>query len=117
MRLGLLQEVDDVAVLMSTLGEAVRFLFSLERRLPAALRRQFPGQRRASHLRVFEARTSSGASPAPACRKLSAIRPSFSVRICDGTVSSTTSYPAGSTTLLRVTPSGRLKTIDLPSEW
>ncbi len=39
------------------------------------------------------------------------MRPSFSVRICEGTVNPVTSYPGGSTTLLRLTPKGRSKTM------
>ena len=64
---------------------------------------------------VLVACSTNGASPLPACKKLTAIRPSFSVRICEGTVNPVTSYPSGSTTLLRFTPNGRSKTIVFPS--
>jgi len=40
---------------------------------------------------VLVARKMSGASPLPACRKLMAMRPSFSVRICEGTLKPVTS--------------------------
>ena len=86
--LGLLQEIDDLTVLMGALGEALLLRATLEGRLPAALRSEGLGCR---DLRVLQRAPLSGASPAPAWRKLTAIRPSGSVRICAGTVRPVTS--------------------------
>ncbi len=60
------------------------------------------------------ARIMSGASAGVLFQKVMPMRPSVSCNTCDGKLHDTSSYPFGSTTALRLMPSGRLKTIVSP---
>src|SRR5207245_2954198 len=113
--LGLLEEIDDVAVLVRALGQPVVGALLRERGHRGRANDGADEDRRRLHGRSFLAVSFSGAASGPAFQNAIAMRPSDSERTCDGTLQETSSYPAGRTTELRLIPRDRENKIVSPS--
>src|SRR5262249_28100107 len=87
MRLGLLQEVNDVGILVRALGKTFSLLLCRARGGP----RDQNDSDREPHGDHLRARISKDASPGPGFMKLMKMRPSDSLKTWDGTLQATSS--------------------------